>query len=184
MSTLNCKNIQYPSGTGDIAIPSGTNLVSTVAGTFRAPGAVLQVVSSTQNIANLTTSSTTFTSTGLTASITPRATSSKILVMAQLTSVGNNSTSNGVSFAVYRNGSSVYSPGADNGSGGRYMYYATAAANSYVTVPLNYLDSPASVSNQTYTIFWSAFSASGVVYLGGALTSFAEHTITLMEIGG
>jgi hypothetical protein len=183
MSTLNCKNIQYPSGTGDIVIPSGTNLVSTVAGTFRAPGAVLQVVSSTQNIANLTTTSTTYTSTGLTASITPRATSSRILVMAQLTSIGNNSTSNGASFAVYRNGSSVYAPGANNGTG-VYMFYATAAANSYITIPLNYLDSPASVSNQTYTIFWRAYDASSTVYFGGGITSFAQHTITLMEIGG
>jgi hypothetical protein len=182
MSTLNCKNIQYPSGTGNIVIPSGTNLVSTVAGTFRAPGAVLQVVSSTQNIV-ATTTSTAYVSTGLTASITPRATSSRILVMAQLTSIGNNNTNNGASFAVYRNGSSVYAPGSNNGAG-VYMFYATAAANSYISIPLNYLDSPASVSNQTYTIFWRAYDASSTVYFGGGITSFAEHTITLMEIGG
>jgi hypothetical protein len=183
MSTINVKNIQYPAGTGDITIPSGTNLVSSVSGAIRAPGIILQVVQTNTSL-SATTSSLSYASTGLTATITPKSSASRILVLIQIMGCGNNSVTNGIGFAIYRNGSVVYSPYQADVNG-PYGYFNQTGSNVWQTQNLMYVDSPASTAAQTYQIYWRAYSASAV-YLGGVpgVITPGQHTITLMEIAG
>ena len=79
MSTLFVNNLNTASGS-TITIPTGKTLVGTDTGTVRSPGTILQVVNGPANGARLVSTSTSYTNTPVTATITPKATSSKILV--------------------------------------------------------------------------------------------------------
>ena len=92
-STLKINNLDTASGT-TITLPTGKTLVGTDDGAFRVPGAVLQVVQ-VATTTTTSTSSTSFVDTGLTATITPKSSSSKILVTADF-GVGAGNSSNGV----------------------------------------------------------------------------------------
>lgn len=144
---------------------------------------VLQVVPSIQTL-QISTTSTSYVTTGLQATITPQSANSKILIMAQLTGIGNNGVANGMGFAIYKNGSSLWAPSQADGYG-PYMYYSAAGANVWTSVPLNYVDSPATTSATTYAIYWRIYAA-GTVYLGGAGTAATsgQHSLILMEISG
>jgi hypothetical protein len=117
-------------------------------------GAVLQVVS-TLKTDTFTSSSTSFTNiTGLTGTITPISTSSKILVMASV-AVGLNP----VYFQhirLARDGSAI-AQGDAAGSrlrtqGMVYMYNQINPSNAQITWPGIVLDSPASISALTYSV--------------------------------
>ena len=79
MSTIFVNNLNTASGT-TITIPTGKTLVGTDTGTLRVPGTVIQVVNGPAVGARLASTSTSYTNTPITATITPKATSSKILV--------------------------------------------------------------------------------------------------------
>lgn len=139
---------------------------------------VLQVVSSIQTLK--ISVGTTYASTGLTATITPQSTSSKILIMAQLTGVSADAAGGG-GFAIYKNGSSLWAPSPVD-SNGPYMLYSTAAV--WNTIPLNYVDSPTTTSATTYAIYWRGYA--NTFYMGGApsATTSGQHSLILMEISG
>lgn len=139
-------------------------------------GKVLQVVNATYGTA-AQVASTSWTDTGLTASITPSATTSKVLVLVQMNGVGKSgSAAAGVGFRVLRGASSIiqfeelagYSAANDNDIGGSGT---------------TYLDSPATTSATTYKVQFNNYGgASGNAKInraGGGTTS----TITLLEIG-
>lgn len=115
-------------------------------------GAVLQVVS-TLKTDTFTSSSTSFTNiTGLTGTITPTSTSSKILVMASVAVGINPSYFQHIRLA--RDGSAI-AQGDAAGSrlrtqGMVYMY--NQISNSQITWPGIVLDSPASISALTYSV--------------------------------
>ena len=140
---------------------------------------VLQVVSSIQTL-KISTGSTAYSNTGLQATITPQSTTSKILIMAQLTGASADAAGGG-GFAIYKNGSSLWAPSQADGNG-PYMNYATAAV--WQTVPLNYVDSPATTSATTYAIYWRGYA--NTFYLGGApsAATSGQHSLILMEISG
>ena len=175
------------SNSGVINLPTANKIVGADSGSIRTPGMVLQVVqgSLTGSAAQLSTTSASFVTTGLSASITPLYNSSKILVMCQVTQTGSNGSSGGGEFAYYRNGTLIYQPAfAPSGQTG-YMYYSAAAANSWVpTTNMQYLDSPASSSTQTYTVYWRNYA--GIAFYtggaGGTAANYPTHTITVMEI--
>ena len=79
MSTLFVNNLNTASGS-TITIPTGKTLVGTDTGTLRVPGTIIQVVNGPAVGARLASTSTSYTNTPVTATITPKATSSKILV--------------------------------------------------------------------------------------------------------
>ena len=86
MSTLFVNNLNSASGS-TITVPTGKTLVGTDEGSFRVPGTILQVVSTTNATADGTTStsSTTFVDINpLQTQITPKASNSKILVKCVL----------------------------------------------------------------------------------------------------
>jgi hypothetical protein len=153
-------------------------------------GKVLQVVQGTLTT-TATTSSTSYTDTGLTASITPSATTSKILIIVSAP-MSKNDGGHGF-FATITNGSGTNlivptSPGIRTVGFTRQEGFTGA---QYTALPFSftYLDSPASVSSQTYKLQYRVTSG-GTAAINRMATDLNStdyfagiSTITLMEIG-
>jgi hypothetical protein len=143
-------------------------------------GKVLQVIHASQsNEASNTT--TTFATTGLTATITPTSASSKVLVLVSQNGILKDTTAaQAVKLQLLR-GSTVLSLIGD-----RIGWTNTAIFNN-TAVSFNWLDSPATTSATTYKTEFAKFDAAGgsTVYVqnyGGTANS-SVSTIILMEIG-
>ena len=168
------------------AIPAVANAVTTsyinngavTAAKMGYAGAVLQVVNATYST-QASTSSGTFQDTGLSATITPLSSSSKILVIWAINGVYA-STAIGVETNLVRTSTQiVYTENlaAREGSGA----YDAGSGTSGGT----YLDSPATTSATTYKCQYRSRNGSSSVTVqftgsGGASTSM----MTLMEIAG
>jgi len=133
-------------------------------------GKVLQVVQATYATTVATTSGSYVTS-NLTLNITPSATTSKILVMYQMNNQTQRSgTYSDYQLALYRNGSSVIDFGNTNfGDVGSFVYAMNFDSGSY-------LDSPATTSSTTYTIY-------GKRTVGTLTMNYGTSTLIAMEIG-
>ena len=138
-------------------------------------GTVLQVVSANYTT-QVTTSSSSYSSTGLTATITPTSATSKILVFTSPSCVisGSQGVNSSGFWAIFRNGSQV---------SGDYLlrtYAYGASGGVYTNVPaaMNYADSPASTSALAYTLYFKVGVSTGI-YINGDSSS---SSITLMEI--
>ena len=139
-------------------------------------GSVLQVVQGSTTTYT-TTSSTSFVATDLYATITPKFSTSKILILVETLTTNTISTAN-TTATIYRNSTNLGS-GAYSGFSG---YQPNLVGGTYVWVPtcINYLDSPASTSALTYKLYVNT-TAGGQAYINSnALVS----TITLLEIAG
>jgi hypothetical protein len=133
-------------------------------GTFAAPasgsGKILQVLQTTLT-STATVTGSTFGSV-ISLSITPASTSSRIMVLAQLSA--GSALNNYPLFRVTRGGSVVFQ-GDTAGSRTRVtVAQGTNQAAGINTVPLMYIDSPASTSSQSYAIEMASHST-GAVYL-------------------
>ena len=144
--------------------------------TLPASGKVLQVVQASTSVA-VTNSTSTLADTGLSATITPTSTSSKILVMVvhngNQKSAGN--ASNRMRIALLR-GASIIMDIAD------YQYFNGAAQEVIMSsANIDWLDSPSTTSAVTYkTQFANQNNTASVqVQFASSVRSF----ITLMEIG-
>ena len=158
---------------------AATQLTGTIAASALPAGSVLQVVNGTYATL-VSTSTSTFVTTGLTASITPRSASSKILVFANVVGVGKQTGNASVMLRLYRGASSI--TGFEDTAG----YTATTASNMIGSCSTTYLDSPATTSSTTYTVYFasSANNAQAQVQYWGANQANSTSTITLMEIQG
>lgn len=139
-------------------------------GAFR----VLQVVQTTKNDTFSTTSTSFVDVTGLTVSITPSSTSSKILVMCSV--FGNNQTEF-VYMQLVRNSTNIGVP-----SGGSAPS-STSGTVYQTTMALNWLDSPNTTSATTYKI--QARCGSGTAWInrfGFSADVTCVSSITVMEI--
>jgi hypothetical protein len=151
-------------------------------------GKVLQVVSSAITT-ETTIASTTFTDTGITATITPTSSTSKILVMIMAQSSISTSNTNDVPAAgvkLQRGGSDIMTIGSDKNSYQRLRLTSIGVIGEMANVaPVIYLDSPATTSATTYKLQSAVATTSSSCqirfnwYTGQTTTS----TITLMEIG-
>jgi hypothetical protein len=162
---------------GLIASVSGASLTGTqnIPKATLPTGSVLQVVNATYTT-NVTTSSTSMIATGLTANITPLSSSNKILVLCSMVGCGGNASNNNPHFEIYRNGSSVSY--FDD-----ILGYGTSSLN--VATSITWLDSPASTSALTYTIYWKRVGGGGgVAFINNYITAANQtvSTLTLMEI--
>ncbi len=143
-------------------------------------GSVLQVVQGTL-VTVASTSSSSFVTTGLSATITPTSSSSKILIFfTGLISATN--ISDATYLTVYRNATNI---GTGTGSpNNTFVRQYTASVNTGFSASINYLDSPATTSSTTYTLYFCG-DGSGTVYLnriGNNQVSIQPAFITLMEI--
>ena len=177
-------DIEYRSSTANTNTRLGigsTGNVLTVAGgvpTWAAPaggGKVLQVVNAQYGTEVLLLSST-FTDTGLTATITPTSATSKILVLVNHTGVYKafDNATNSMGLRLLRAGSSILEFEKKAG------FTNTAIESAVGSVSTSYLDSPATTSATTYkTQFKNFFNGTNV------RIQYADSisTITLLEIG-
>jgi hypothetical protein len=143
-------------------------------------GKVLQVVNATYSTETSITS-TSFTDSGLTATITPTASNSKIFVLInQPVLFTRNTDQTGAGLQVVRNSTNIFNTDAE----AFYNYVGTGAnaAQAGTLAAVMYLDSPSTTSATTYKIQWKVASSanSGTVVLQRG--NFPA-SITLMEIG-
>jgi len=133
-------------------------------------GSVLQVVSSTLTSGNaISSSSNTFVNAGLSAAITPSASSSKILVMVDQ-NLSSGASGNWTGFGVFRGSTSIKSHSYVQRNGGSHM----STQVSYIK-----LDSPNTTNATTYKTMFKASTGTAQVN-----DNNAPATITLMEIAG
>jgi hypothetical protein len=157
-----------------------TNVAGVIPKVSLPTGSVLQVVSTNKND-TFSTSSTTFTDvTGLSVSITPTSTSSKILVVVD-TNYSPSGTSTLVVFNLVRDSTNIAQPATASTYTGSFVAY-TNAADTMLTPSFNFLDSPATTSATTYKI--QVRINSGTMYLNRRFTTdtASTSTITVMEI--
>ena len=157
-------------------ILDGTNgLTFNNATTQASAGVVLQVVNATYST-QVSTTSATFIATGLTATITPKFATSKILVLVNQNGCGKNATGvPSLGLRLFRNGSNIVVFASDS------LYSGTSVELREMSYSISYQDSPATTSATTYSTVFNNNQASGTVYVNyGSDVS----TITLMEIAG
>jgi hypothetical protein len=135
-------------------------------------GKVLQVVNVTYDT-SASSSSTTYADTGLTASITPSASNSKVLVIINQT-WNTPSNTNRIGIKLFRASTEISAAGEYYG----YSFGGGEGLGGHIT--LTYLDSPNTTSSTAYKTQFNNAGNSGTVrvnYLG------MRSYITLMEIG-
>jgi len=137
-------------------------------GAFR----VLQVVAGSTST-GVTSSTNTFVTTGLSATITPSSTSSKILCFVQQNGCGKESSNTWVRLRLYRAGASI------NEIESYGAFDNTTAINYVGTIGTAYLDSPATVAATTYATFFCSGNNSA---LAQVQANSGTSTIILMEI--
>lgn len=189
-----------PSGSGSLTLqapntnsaqmatfPDSTGTVVTT-GTPQS-GSVLQVIQSTLTTGSAYTSTSYADISGLSATITPKFSTSKVLVMYRVNG-SNNISSNMNAFQITRNTTAI-----GNGSNSGQWPCHSAVRGQYSdgnplwTSAGMYLDSPASISALTYQIQYRVDGNTGYINRdpsNGATLNYATplSTITLMEIAG
>jgi ethanolamine ammonia-lyase large subunit len=139
-------------------------------------GTVLQVVNATYGT-QVTNSTTTYADTGLSATITPTSSTSKILVIINQSGVGKGAgdADLGVRLRILRDATAILT-----------FIDRFAYTNSLLQITLgvgtSYLDSPSTTSAVTYKTQFACWNTSvASVFVQGAS---GNSTITLMEIAG
>ena len=156
MSTLELKELSHPTGEV-IKIASGKTLDLKSQGTTTLPtGSVLQMVS-TGTVDGASTTSTSFVDSGMTLTITPSSTNSKIRVDVCFVSTlrGSNSSLRG-GIKILRGNTVIWNSAGANET---YQVRGTPAEINMIISPV-VLDSPSSASAVTYKIQWSLNSGS------------------------
>jgi len=170
-------------GTTKFAMDSSGNvsLAGNLAVTGLMPaGSIMQVIQGrTKTVATHTQSS--FVDIGLSATITPSSTSSKILVICNVAGIMVDATSGAFARLILLRGSTnVTGDGAAPYLAYPHAFLSTAASRSAPTA-INYLDSPASTSALTYKI-QNANSGGGSINF--QRDSQVYSTMMLMEVAG
>jgi hypothetical protein len=151
-------------------------------------GSVLQVVNAIKTDTSSTSSTTYADISGLSVSITPKFSTSKILVML---SVDGSNDSGGMAIQLVRNSTAI---AVGTGASGNQLnvtltnYYNNTDANSHRSSSITFLDSPATTSATTYKAqFRTGTSGNGYINRStgadnAAYNMYAVSTITVMEI--
>ena len=154
----------------------------TAGGKVYVPGHVVQVVHSVLTTV-FSTTSTSMTSTGLTAVITPTTTSSKIL--AKVSGIGSAADANAsqILFQLVRSGTIVDGQSAIPWNTSIRAFATVEGARSRWPVTCNLLDSPSTTSSLTYTLNMMVTGSTGYLGRWGTDGNWnVATTLTLMEI--
>jgi hypothetical protein len=136
-----------------------------------ARSAVLQVVPTSFAGTTQSTTSTTFVATAFSASITPSSASSKIYIVFMGENLNSGVGGNYGMQTIYRNATNL------GGTDGMVQNNNTSA---WLPFTLSWVDSPATTSSTTYTIYQKTSIVTNTVYIGWG--AGAQHHMTLMEI--
>jgi len=131
----------------------------TLAAAAPAQGTILQTVESANDTTLRSTTSTTFADSGLTLTITPQASTSKILCVYTINGYVAGSAT-GLGIRLLRGASTVVGADLDNG-------YGSASGNAFNTM-LYYVDSPATTSATTYKIQYNRNQGATTAYMGAS----------------
>jgi hypothetical protein len=173
--------ITYPDNSVQArSIANTSNILATigpkgVTNAYMGPGTVLQVVTSSF-ASQVSTTSTSYTDTGLTATITPINSNSKILVVVDYSSMmqADNSATGGLQ--IVRNSTALSSVTR----AGYFNVNANVAGASRGS--FSYIDSPATTSATTYKVQYARLSSAGTSYAFYFCINNDVSNITLMEI--
>ena len=133
--------------------------------------------------------------TGMSVSITPTRSDSKILIQVQIGASGTHADAYPVFWQLYKNGSQITGAKGDADGGGsdpvgcatytkNYVYY-TGTSTSF-----SFLDSPGATTATTYALYGQRHSSAGICYFNVTGQDINERyaraisTITAMEISG
>tara|TARA_R100001126_G_scaffold20041_1_gene9845 strand:- start:318 stop:887 length:570 start_codon:yes stop_codon:yes gene_type:complete len=183
-----------------IGLNQSINLASNVTGTLPAanggtgatsfaPGKVLQVVSTnvTSAVSITVGDSATLTNiTGMSVTITPSSTSSKIFVTAQVVFTLNDNTYGTLGGLCIQRGTTKLNAGGDNVSGTTVVGQNESSVYGFCTIPLQFLDSPSTTSATTYNVGCrNMIGGDKTGYLNGAKngSNKGSSVITAYEIG-
>jgi len=171
-------NITVTNGAGSVSIATTGSL-----------GKILQVVQGTLNT-RATTSSASFSDTGLTVSITPSASTSRVAIFMFVGGTGGQTSAATLALNLVR-GSTTLAQGTATGS----STVTTAGIGSFGDfnaawggLSINYIDSPATTSSTTYKIQFASTYNSLAVYFNGSYNNAGTYniatyaTIIAMEI--
>ena len=152
-------------GTAGVTFPNSTTQASA--------GSVLQVVQSSTTT-QTTVSNATYVNSGLSISITPKFSTSKVLVFTNLMGIYSSAASTYLGQRITRNGSSIVT--FDHITG-----YVSIGASAGSNTAFMYLDSPATTSSISYVLQCQVNTGSGnITWCNDGQIS----TITVMEIAG
>lgn len=164
-----------------ITVPAGSKIVQA--------GAVLQVVSTTKTDVFTTTSTSFVDVTGLTVSITPSSTSSKILVLGSV-KFGFTGGYSATHMRTVRDSTPIFVGDADGvrSRDSGYVRDTFETPNSSIV----FLDSPSTTSSVTYKIQLSTYDVSRTATVNrdyentnsATLSSRLASTITVLEVAG
>ena len=160
-------------GSNTLTLPASTGTVVTTGSPQS--GSVIQVVNAITSTQTSTTGST-FIDTGLTATITPKFATSKILVIVDHS---DNYKAGGNTFIQMQllRGATVLTYLSGLGA-----WTNTTAINDCGSISTNYLDSPATTSAVTYKTQFNSSNGATAVYVQLVNNFQTSSTITLMEI--
>ena len=164
-------------------IIDGTNgLTFNNATTQASAGVVLQVVQGIYST-NTTINTSTFTDTGLSLSITPKFSTSKVLVTInqQVRNAAGNPSVLGCAIRLLRGSTNILSLSSEGGNYDSFEITADNGGNVRLAgyISFCYLDSPATTSSTTYKIQASTSTGGHAFQNSGA-----KSIITIMEIAG
>lgn len=145
----------------------------------------VQIVSTTKTSSASVTATSPTAISGLSATITPRSSSNKILIQVSMNcSIGD--TTKRIYFTI--SGGNAASYIGDAGTGQECaMSFCTRGGDSYLMLPANmlYLDSPATTSAVTYQVNWWMEASTGYLNRPGSQDANGANmasTITLTEL--
>ena len=168
-STSGSITLQEPavSGSTVLSLPAVTGTILT--DTSPKAGNVIQVVNATYSTST-TNGTTTYADTGLTATITPTSSSSKILILVNQSGINNDTINSGTSVQLLRSSTSLAVFAS---------FYGFGVSGCVSGASACYLDSPATTSATTYKTQFKRGGGSGTSYVQD---NSSTSTITLMEI--
>jgi hypothetical protein len=164
------------SGTTTLTLPttSGTVLTNGTNTNFPA-GSVLQVVNATYST-EVSSSSNVFADVGLTATITPKSATSKILVFVNAVGCRKSTGDTRLGLKLLRGATNILDMEEYGG------WNATATGSAVGSCSTSYLDSPATTSATTYKIQLASMGNTAIVYVNVQASMTPTSTMTLMEI--
>ena len=169
-SKIKVDQIQTADGTGTIALQ---NQLSGMTGVSMPTGSVLQVVNATYST-EIDFTTTSYVDTGLTATITPSSSSSKILILVSQCGIRKPAANSYLTLRLMRGSTLVTQISITSG----YNNSSTIASTSESTCSL---DSPNTTSAVIYKTEGNRSGASGTINMN---VNDVTSTMTLMEIAG
>ena len=154
-------------GTDGITFPNSTEQASA--------GSVLQVVNFSVHT-TVSSSTSTYVDSGITATITPKFSTSKILIIVDATGLYKATNNAAIGLKLVRNSTDLLVFEALAG------YTNTTTSNGVGGSGVSYLDSPTTTSATIYKVQFASLTNNATVYVNQNYTGVGNSTITLMEI--